>query len=313
MRATRDRRGVALVAALLLISFIALLVTGSLSASTIADRAATLAQIDARLMSVADFVIHTPLVSPNSFGLAKLPLGIATPLGVTSPDRDVDAHVSATRLSHGIIWLVADVAVPRVDQARRHVNLVASYASPMPLPSTPIVSRGDVRVGTNATFTADTAGDVDCRGIPSAFVTLAPGATATNVSPSITDARASDTSTYGLLASQLAMLHGPGVVHVLGDTTIAGTFTGVLIVDGNLTLSGPFTATGLVIARGRVDAGSNLFAIRGAVLSFATPVSQPAMNLGDANVEFAPCVIQETMWNVSILSAVKYRSWQEMF
>lgn len=313
MSTPRDRRGVALVAALLLVSFIALLITGSLSASTIADRAAALAQVDARLMNAADFVIHAPLASPNGFGLAKLPLGVATPLSVTSPDGDVDAHVSATRLPRGVIWLVADVAVPRVDEARRRVNLVASYATVMSLPTAPIVSHGDVRVGTDGTFTVDSTGDVDCRGMPQAFAMLAPGANATNVAQSITDARAADSATYGLLASQLSALHGPGVVHTLGDTTISGTFSGLLIVEGNLTLSGSFTATGLVIARGRVDAGLHHFAIRGAVLSFATPLSQPAMDLGDASIEFAPCVIQETVWNVSILSAVKYRSWQEMF
>ena len=309
----RDRRGVALVAALLLISFIALLITGSLSASTIADRAATLALIDARLMSAADFVIHAPLASPTAYGLTRLPLGIATPIDVPSPDRDVEAHVSVTRLPHGVIWLVAEVAVPRVDQARRRVNLVASYASAMPVPTAPIVSRGDVRVGSDAVFTLDTTGDVDCRGLPQAFAMLAPGGTAENVPSIIDDARAADSTTYGLRASQLATLRGPGVVHTRGDTTISGTFSGLLIVDGNLTLSGPFTATGLVIARGRVDAGSHHFAIRGAVLSFAIPVSQPAMNLGDASIEFSPCIIQETLWNVSILSAVKYRSWQEMF
>lgn len=313
MSAPRHRRGVALVAALLLVSFIALLIAGSLSASTIADRATTLAQIDARLMSAADFVIHAPLASPNAFGLAQLPLGVATPLNVASPDGDVEAHVSATRLPHGVIWLIADVAVPRVDQARRRVNLVASYVNVMPVPTAPIVARGNVRAGANATFSVDMSADADCNAAPSAFAMLAPGASATNIARSISDARAADSATYGLGASQLAALRGAGVVHTLGDTTMSGTFSGILIVDGNLTLSGPLSASGLVIARGRIDVGTHPFAIRGAVLSFAIPESQPAMDLGDASIEFAPCIIQEKLWNVSILSAVKYRSWQEMF
>jgi hypothetical protein len=313
MTTMRDRRGIALVAALLLISFIALLIAGSLSATTIADRATALAQIDARLMSAADFLLHSAIASPDTYGLPRLPLGATRPLIVAAPDPLIDARVSATRLPDGVVWLVADVAVPQVDGAHRRVNLVATYPRVMPVPAAPIVSRGDVRVGAGAVFNIDSTNDVDCRATSPPQAMLAPGATATGIAATVADARAQDSATYGLRVNQLASLRGAGIVRTAGDTTVQGTFSGILVVNGNLTLDGPFRATGLVIARGSIDANGHAFAIRGSVLSFAIPTTQPAMNLGDATIEFAPCVIQEMLWNVSILTAVKYRSWQEMF
>src|SRR5205814_970777 len=85
---------------------------------------------------------------------------------------------------------------------------------------------------------------------------------------------AADSSTYYMKSRQLAMLDtNATVVHVRGDTTIAGgTFSGVLLVDGSMTVSGPFTATGLVIVRGSIKAVTGGFALSGAVMAYGNPL-----------------------------------------
>ncbi len=102
-------------------------------------------------------------------------------------------------------------------------------------------------------FAPDTTGDVDCRAVPAVDVRVAPGAVVApaNGATVASTPAANDSATYLLAPSQIAgLVAGPGVTHVMGDTTITGgAFQGILIVDGALTIAGPFTVTGLVVAR----------------------------------------------------------------
>ena len=121
-----------------------------------------------------------------------------------------------------------------------------------------VTARGDVDIGSDVTFLADSSTDPECAAVAGRPIAVAPSAVVTGIDSSAISVSASalDSATYYLTARQLDVLREAGrFVHVLGDTTIStGAFDGILIVDGALTIAGPFSAPGLIVARGAIDA-----------------------------------------------------------
>ncbi|HVX37934.1 MAG TPA: hypothetical protein VHB25_00075, partial [Gemmatimonadaceae bacterium] len=228
----------ALLAALALLSLVALLIAGSFASLTLSQRSTRGAGADELLVASADYALNTVLASPNSYGLVDLPYGQPATFGVTVPGtQPVGVTVAVTRIAGGTVWLVADAAFARGDSARRRVNLVARFASVGALPLAPIQSRGNVRLARGVSFSADSSGDVECARSATNIV-LAPGAAVSAIDSvaSTVDSAAADSTRYYLSAAQLAMLDSAGALHVRGDTTIAaGTFDGVMVVDGVVT------------------------------------------------------------------------------
>jgi hypothetical protein len=115
---------------------------------------------------------------------------------------------------------------------------------------------------------------------------------------------------------QLAVLDSnAAVVHVHGDTTIAGgTFNGVLLVDGSLTVTGPFRATGLFIARGSIKAIAGGFSLSGAAMAYGSPLRDTtAVEIAHATIQYAPCAIANALRHAVPPRPVRQRGWAELF
>jgi hypothetical protein len=317
----RRRHGIALLAALAVMTLVALLVVGALASSTLAQRSSRLSHTDALLTAAADFALNSVLADARGYGLADLPLGVSRAFVLPFPDdTGVHVDVAVTRLRAGALWLVADASLSGTDQGHRRANLVARFPMVGAPAGSGVVSRGAVSLGRNVAFPSDTASETDC-GQPSAADLLLPlavdvtggGAAAARVAHS---AAAADSATYYLTGRQItALAPAANVIHVRGDTTISGgTLDGILIVDGSLTIAGPFVAIGLVIARGRVDARAGGFVLTGALLSFAVPpAGVPAIDISDATVRYSGCAVEHVLRAAIPPRPVHQRSWAELF
>jgi hypothetical protein len=315
----RARPGIALVAALGLMTLIGLMIAGAFAASMLGEQSSRLTKSDAMLATSADYAVATILGDPRGYGLADLPLGQPRSFDVTNPDAPtVRATVSVTRLPAAVLWFVVDATIAGVDQGHRRINVVARFPSLATLPAAPIVAHGNVVARNSVSFGADTSGDADCTDANALDVVTSSDATASvatgaraGVLPS-----AADSSTYYMKAYQRAMLDSSSaVVHVRGDTTIAGgTFSGILLVDGSLTVTGPFNATGLVVARGWIKAIAGGFSLSGAAMAYGSPLRDTtAVEIAHATVQYAPCAIANALRHAVRPRPVRQRGWAELF
>jgi hypothetical protein len=315
-RAIRCRRGIALIAALALMTLLGLLVVGAVGSVVASQRSTELARVDATLDAAADYALGTVLADPRGYALADLPLGRAHSYSIPLVDGG-SAAASATRLPGGVIWFVAALGAGDPDSARRTVSLVARFPSIGPVAPAAIVARGGVVATDAVTFRVDTASDVDCsERSPFADVIVAPGSSTSLAAGqrAAVSSAAGDSVSYLLTARQVAALDSapPGpVVHVRGDTTIsAGAFDGVLVVDGSVAVIGSFTLTGLLVARGSITAPSGL-AVRGAIMAFES--SQAAVRLTGGVIEYSPCQIARVLRRAVRPAPVRGRAWGELF
>ena len=317
MTRTRTRRGIALFAALALTAVIVLLVAGATAASRSDQRASRLARTEAVLTAAADYALAIVTRDASSLALADLPLG--TPTLIDAPidgAPDVRVAVAVTRLPAGVLWMVADASAA-TDQGRRRVNLVTVFPW-VGRVFAPVVTRGDVDIGPGVAFLADTSTDPECASLVGRPIVVAPSASVSGIDSSMIAASSSalDSATYFLTGRQLAVLDASGrVVHVRGDTTIeSGSFDGILMVDGNLTIAGPFAATGLVVARGSVNATAGSFSLVGALMSFAPKNSSvAAIKFSGVTIRYSQCAVDRALRRAVNPRRVSQRSWAELF
>jgi hypothetical protein len=316
----KARRGVALFAALALTAIVGLLVSGIVTSTRLARRGANSAHTDARLAAAADFALLTIAGGHRARGLADLPLGRPRVLdNVPTGDVSIDATVSATRLPHDLLWLVAEARPRSTWTAKRRVNLIARWHPMGGLPGAAIVSRGNVRLGPGVNIHADSTGEADCR-VDQLGAQLIVGESAVVKSADtvrVQQAQSADDSlTYFLSAVQRARLNNASaIVRVGHDTTISnGRFDGVLLIDGGLAITGAFTGSGLIVARGAIDARAATVSFDGALMSFAPASDESfAVDLGAGTLRFSPCEIAHAIRRTMPLRAVRARSWSEMF
>jgi hypothetical protein len=315
----RPRLGIALVAALGLMTLLGLMIAGAFAASVSSERSSRLVHSDAQLSAAADYAINTVLGDPRRFGLVVLPLGQSQSYDIAIPGAsNVQSTVVVTRLRSGILWLVADALLRGVDQARRRINVVARFPSVGPIPQAPIVARGNVVARDSVEFSADASNDADCATSGAPDIIVSPGSTISAGDSVHTSVRqsAADSVTYYLSARQLALLDsGVSVVHVRGDTTIAGgRFSGVLIADGSITIMGPFAVNGLLIARGSISAVAGGFSISGSMLAYGVGSGATSpIEVARASVRFSPCDITTVLRAALPAKPVAQRSWVEFF
>lgn len=317
MTPRRVPRGIALFAALALMTVIALLVAGATASTRSSQRASRLAHMDALLTTAADYAVITTLANARPLALANLPLGVASVVATDASAPDVQVTVAVTRLPAGVLWMVAD-AIAASDGGHRRVSMVADYPWLGGPAIGAVVSRGDVEIGPAVEFLADTSVDPECsltvgRPIVVAPTAVVSGGDSTAVMES---AAALDSSTYYLTARQLELLREGGrLVHVVGDTTIAGgSFDGILIVDGALTIAGPFAASGLIVARGPIDATAGAFSLVGALMSFAPrSFGVPAIKISGVTIRYSECVVDRALRRALFPRRVVQRSWVELF
>src|SRR6185437_7174125 len=122
-RRIQCRRGIALVAALALMTVLGLLVVGAVGSVVAAQRSTELARVDAALDAAADYGVGTVLADPRGYGLADLALGRAQSYSIPLVEGGT-AAVTATRLPGGIVWFVAALGAggPRGSRRSRHVG-----------------------------------------------------------------------------------------------------------------------------------------------------------------------------------------------
>jgi hypothetical protein len=314
-----ERRGVALFAALMIISLIALLIGGAVATSTMAQRSNESSRSDASLMATADYAVYGVLSGPAASSFADLPLGRNTTYSVNlPPSPPITATVSATRLPDDVLWLVADAELLGRDAGRRRVNLVARWRPLLPLPVSPLMARGSVRLRGGLVVAGDTASDAECAATSFASVTVSPGSLVTSADSvsSATDPRAGDPAHYAQTDWQLrALENASGAIHVRADTQISNSsFQGVMIADGSVSIVGPFTLKGIIVARGPIVSSTNALSITGAMLSFAVPsAGQFAIDVAGGVVRFSPCVVARELRRVAQLRVVQQRNWTEIF
>ncbi len=313
----RSRSGIALVAALTLVTLLGVFVAALVATSVASQRAVRAGQSSASTLARADFALATVLGDPATYALASLPLGVTRQFDVgVAQTAGVHVDVGVTRLPRGVLWMVADAFIAGIDSSRRRVNLVAQFPVLAPTPIAAIESRGDVSLGSDVTIATDTTGDADCAasfGAPN--VVTAAGATV-GAPPEIrtsTSPLAADSNSYLLTARQRSILMGSaGVVHAMGDTTIAGgSFDGVLIADGALTISGSLDVTGLVVA-GVVRVTGGRLHVTGALLASSAGPGV-VLDLTNSSLMFSPCVVASRLRAAAAPRRVRERAWSELF
>ncbi len=322
----QSRPGIALVAALGLMTLLAVMIAGAFAASLASERSARLVYSDAQLMAHADFALMTVLGDPRGYRLAELPLGRSQSYDVAIGEApNVRANVAVTRLPRGVLWLVADLSMIGTDQGHRRINLVARFPSPGPPPDAPIIANGNVVANDSVAFIPDGNIDLECATSGAPSIVVAPDKTISAADSVRTGVResAADSVTFYLLARQLALLDsGVSVVHVRGDTTIAGgRFSGIIVADGSITIAGPFEMTGLLIAGGSISAIAGGYSITGAMLAYGAnarngppaPPTAPTIEIAHAIVRFSPCAIMTALRVALRPTPVVQRNWAELF
>lgn len=318
MKARRPRPGIALFAALSLLTLLAILIVGGVATASLAERSVRASRDDAVLSAGGDYAVNTVLADPVRYGLATLPLGAPTRFSIPTGDvAGSRADVVATRLANDVLWIVADVRGRDDLSAHRRINVVAAFPALVPIPQAVVVARGGVRVGSDVRFTSDSIGDADCRGAAAADLELTPAATlsiadSTRVSR---QPRAADSSTYYFGSPVLAALTGRTVLRTAGDTTLTGgRVDGILIVNGSLTIAGAVQVTGFVVARGPIVATAGVLNLSGAMLSFAPAAPGAwAVDLAHASLRYSRCDIRAAVRGASVLKADRERGWAELF
>ena len=314
----RNRRGIALVAALTLTVLLGLLVVGGVAASTMAQRASQLTRSDANAEVAVDYAINTVLAEPERFPLETMLIGERRVYAVVlDGGAGSDVPVAATALPGGAYWLVADAATTGLAQAHRRLNVVASHPWIGPTPAAALTVRGDVRLGAHTVFPLVDSSVETCAPAATADIVQSPGASLIGAVARVSQlAAARDSVTFFLRPAQLAALRGaPTVVRVVGDTTIAGgTFDGILIVNGNITVTGPLVISGLVIAGGRIVANAFSMTLTGAMLAFGGGAGgSPALDLDFATIRYSPCTVEKFLHFASPLRPAGHRAWVELF
>jgi hypothetical protein len=314
----KARRGIALIAALELMTLLGLFVAGAFAASVSGERSSRLVGTDAQLSAAADYAVNAVLGDPGGLHLAELALGQAQSYRVTIPGApDIRASVAVTRFRHGVLWMTSDVFVTGVDQGHHRVNLVARFPSLGATAEAGVVAGGNVVVD-SVEFAPDTTTDPECTNTGAPDVVVAPGSTIAGGDGARTSERpsAADSATYYLLPRQLALIDSSAsIVHVHGDTTIAGgTFSGIIVADGSITVTGPFAVTGLLVARGSISAIAGGLSITGAMLAFGVNSgSTPIIEASRAIIRFSPCAITTALRLALHPKPVVQRSWAELF
>jgi hypothetical protein len=208
-RAQSGRRGVALVAALLMVALLGLLTAGIIAAAGRLRDGSGLAQRDAELVAAAEYALNSTVVNWNGLGLAALTVGMSQSLTVSVPGSPFTVTVSAIRLQSALYWIVADV--PAADSSHRRLNLIVRSGA-IDLDSiAPIVSAGNVSITAPAIAIGVTAATAaTCSAAAEPAIVLGPAAQLTWA--------AADSSPVLAVVRQASAAYPASYSHVGGST-----------------------------------------------------------------------------------------------
>jgi len=102
------------------------------------------------------------------------------------------------------------------------------------------------------------------------------------------------------------------VTYAPADLTLTGTMpAGVLLVGGRLTINGPFAFSGVIIARGGVEARGAGSTVIGIVLSASR--DSGAVKLTGITLRFSRCEALRALDASVPIRPVRDRSWAELY
>src|SRR5579862_7735678 len=173
----RRRTGVALLAALTLLSLLSLLTAGVFAAAVAARREGSTAKADALVMSDAEYAMASVQSEWSTSDLAQLAVGQTELQIMDGPSGAAVDTISVTRLPLDLYWLVAESVASNPERAQRRLNVILRLPVLRPMPAAALTSAGNVDIGPSVSFDQDTArlNGAPC-GTATLDVVLGPGA-----------------------------------------------------------------------------------------------------------------------------------------
>ena len=221
------RDGMALVATIAVVSLVAILGVATLSLSSRLKQGSSLSLRTAQSDAAAMFGLGSAIAEWRLRSLGELAMGATQRFAVETPGMPVGVVVSVTRVDAEIFWAVAEVTAS--DGSMRRENLLLRVRRP----------RADVVTSADSSNVSD----LDGLSIDSL-------------------ANAADLS----VPAGASWVPVDGVVHAAGDLFVAGgSATGILIVEGRLFITPAFVYSGIVVARGGIEASGAGNSLRGSV------------------------------------------------
>jgi hypothetical protein len=317
---SRDRRGIALLMALLVLGVAGLFLVAGYHAARSDDRAARISLRVAQLDGANQASVALLVATWDSAARFAQPVGSTQEVPVPSPDPGARTSLRVTRLSTHLY-----MAAPRSRDAYDTTVTAGGLAllrveGPVFPLLAGLVARGDV--GPPEAFQyvpPDSAAAQACRsGLPARPTipgfAVPPGRVAPV--PSIQTAQAGQDSTYRLFGSvSLDALAARATVELpvsvptqaptariavaRGDLTLSGgAGRGVLLVYGRLTIDGLVTYRGVIVTLGGMDLRSSGSTVDGLILvDGGEPIGVVANNSSIMNLRLDPCVITDVSWH----------------
>lgn len=328
-----DRRGVALLMALLVLAVAGTFIVAGFYAARSDDRADRLAFRVAQLDAAGQGAVAVLVATWDSAARFAQAVGTSAPVALPAPDVDTEIRVRLLRLSTYLY-----MAAVRVRDARdTAVAAAGSSLLRVEAPGFPafaaMTARGDVGPpGAIAYLPADQMAGRACGAPPlpgPVFPGFAvpPGRSAPF--PSVQVPEAGEDSTYrrfgGVSLDALAARAGwqalPGlpvpapvasIALASGDLTLAwGNGRGVLVVLGRLTIQGPVTYRGVIVAQGGVEVRPPGAMLEGLVLAGGgSPPGVVANQNGYINLRFDPCLVADVAWHAGRVRPDAGWEWQ---
>ena len=323
----------ALVAVLAIVSLLAILAVATMSVTTRLSQGSVLATRDARLDAAASFALASALIEWRKRKFSSLGIGSSGKIDDVVQGGPVGASVTVTRIGTEMFWIVAEAIA--VDDSRRVENLVVRLSIPLTDSMPPLVVAGDVSLSRLLNVVRDSTPGCSPAGPD---LVVGPAASVSSVDgllPSLTIDRnpaAVDSASLShigalsiatlaasadvVLAAGTSIQLPSGVVHALGDLTLAGgAGQGVLLVDGRLTLAGPVVFVGVIVARGGIQSAADGSDITGSIRT------GPAGPGGNAALEIthpftlrpSSCATQMVLRSAVIPRLVSGRRWAEIY
>lgn len=264
------RKGMALVATIAVVSLVAILGVATLSLSSRLRQGSSLSLRAAHSDAAVVFGLGSAIAEWRPRSLGQLAVGATQRFSIEAPGMPVGVIVSVTRVDAEIFWTVAEVTASDGSTRREHLLLRASR------PRADVVTSAD----------SSNVGDLDGLAIDS----LASGADV-------------------LLPSGASWVAADGVVHAAGDLFVAGgSATGILIVEGRLFVTPAFVYSGIVVARGGIEASG-----AGNSLSGAVRVSGSSPLAGTAAVNRSVPDVEVVLAKYVRPRPVAGRAWSELY
>ncbi|MEO5568305.1 MAG: hypothetical protein ABIR92_07420 [Gemmatimonadaceae bacterium] len=266
----RPRTGMAIVTAIAIVSLIAILAVATLSLTSGLQQRSVLALRDAQLDGAASYGLASVLLEWRSRSLGSSAVGATREFAVVVTGSPMVATAHVTRVSPEIFWAVVEARA--TDGSTRRENLILRRQMP----------NADSVVGEDSS-NVTRLGRIAIDAIAGAADFILPAG-----------------------ASWVA---GSGVVHARGDLTIeGGTGEGILIVEGRLAIVGPLEYSGLIIARGGIEASGG-----GATLTGSFRVSGGPPSIIGLTVIRSAIAVQDVMSKGLMPRPVAGRRWAELY